>query len=610
MEYEKIVIQVINTLLKEVWPSNEPLSFSVDRPRSAEYGDLTTNVAFVVAKTKSVPLAQATSMLTQDLKNKLKEAGVPVARVEVKNGGYINMFFDQSKATNILAVILKNPNSYGRGTSWSGKKVIVEYTNQNPFKLFHIGHLMSNTIGESLVRLYEYAGADVRRVNYQGDVGMHVAKSIWGWMQLFQEEGLTLDDLRTQSLAERATYLGRAYAKGAMAFEDDEFVAAEIKRINTYVYIVAQERLVKEEGWTPQINYRELGTIDENALATVRDLYLAGREWSLAYFEEIYKRLNTKFDGYYFESKAAEYGLKIVRDNIQNGIFEASAGAVVFLGEKYGLHTRVFINGAGLPVYEAKDLALAHMKRDDYDYDKSIIVTANEIDEYFRVVLTALAQINPQLAAKTEHLSHGMLRLKSGKMSARTGNVITGEGMLAEIKDHVAKLITGSRGLDENELANVIEVVAVGAWKYSVLKQRIGRDIPFDFKESVSLDGNSGPYLQYTYARIQSVLRNDDRGLGFSEYSASEVQDKEMLVLNRLGRFPAIMADAASHNAPHLVCNYLFELAQAFNSFYHESQILVDDEQTRRFRLALTAAVGVVLKNGLNVLAMKTVERM
>jgi arginyl-tRNA synthetase len=576
-------------------------------PTREGFGDFSTSVIFSIAKREGLqvqPLGETTVSL---LNTYIGESNLPILKVEQCNGGFINFYVDDVYFFNRL---VSDGQRGIKAKNISGKNIVVEYTDPNPFKVFHIGHLMTNTIGESLARLFRFSGAHVRQVNYQGDVGMHVAKSVWGLRSMLSDDGLTIEQLAEKSLTERVAYMGEAYTKGANAFLDEPQIKNEIERVNTLCYIAAQELLVEDEGWEPVIQYRSLIEIDDSEYSEIRDLYRYGRSWSLEYFEGIYKTLGTAFDGYYFESKVGEYGLGLVHKHLDDGVFEKSEGAIVFKGEQYGLHTRVFINQKGLPVYEAKDLALAFMKKEDFDYDLSFVVTGNEIDEYFRVVLQALEQIHPDLRQKTFHLGHGMLKFSSGKMSSRSGNVVGGMELLDEIKDHVRGVMADERDLSGEDRELVVAKVAVGSWKYSVLKQQIGKDIIFDFKSSIALDGNSGPYLQYTYARAKSVMRKNTQATLSQDVNKVELTDKERKLLRMLDHFESVIVHAAQDHTPHTICTYLYDLAQSYNSFYNETQILVDDRDTRNFRLKLTEKVAEVLKDGLYTLGIETVERM
>lgn len=575
------------------------------------FGDYSSSVVFSLAKKVGVSPHELGTKIVSGLNAKIESGEASfLERVELKNGGFINLFLKDEVLVSETNEALSDPVGFGRSSKLEGKTYVVEYTDPNPFKVFHIGHLMTNTIGESLSRLFEVSGASVNRLNYQGDVGMHVAKSVWGLKKLMQEESIDRAQLSAMSLLDRQRYLGRAYVKGATAYKEDESVKPEMHRVNILCYIAAQEGLIKREGWTPRIDYKQFIDFNENEYDSVKALYDLGREASLEYFETIYQRLGTKFDRYYFESKTGELGLQIVRDNLKKGVFAESEGAIVFHGEDYGLQTRVFVNKLGLPVYEAKDLALAYMKFEDYRFDRSYIVTGNEINEYFDVVLKALEQIYPEISEKTTHVGHGMLNLKEGKMSSRTGNVVGGEELLDKIRESLTQMLSDERGLTSEEREDVLTKVSVGAWKYSVLKQKIGRDIPFDFSTSLSLEGNSGPYLQYTYARCRSVLRNAEgatSGVINPEY-AFDAEERKIMQL--IERFPFVVSEATRQLAPHTIATYLFDLAQSFNSFYNTHQILDDDLSAQAFRLSLSQAVAIVLKNGLWILGIEVVEKM
>jgi len=279
--------------------------------------------------------------------------------------------------------------NYGRNKKLDGKKIIIEYTDPNPFKQFHIGHLMSNSIGEALSRILEWNGADVTRVTYQGDVGMHVAKSIWGMKQVVDQMP---DD--TAPLPEKTAFLGKAYTDGSNKYAEDETAKTEINEINKKVYELYNEDTLDDD---PQ----------------VAEFYAKGREWSLQHFDEVYGKLGTNFAQLIFENQMAKRGVEIVRENTP-AVFEESEGAIVYKGEQDGLHTRVFINSQGLPTYEAKDIALAHYKERELKqkfgaFDKSVIVTASEQLQYMKVVMAALNKITPEIPEKTHHITHDMI---------------------------------------------------------------------------------------------------------------------------------------------------------------------------------------------------------
>jgi len=521
--------------------------FVVEHPVDMKNGDYSTNVAMVLAKkTNDNP-----KELAEKIKEKLHD-GV-IERVEVAGAGFINFYIKDEVFIENVENILKEKDKYGSNTILEGKKVMIEYTDPNPFKEFHIGHLMSNAIGESLSRILEFSGAEVKRANYQGDVGLHVAKTIWGIKKL---------DIKMKDL--NISALGQAYSVGAKEYENAK---EEINEINKKIY----------------------NKLDED----INKTYTKGKQISLKHFEEIYKILDTKFDEYFFESEVGENGKNIVQENIGK-IFEKSDGAVIFKGEEFGLHTRVFINSEGLPTYEAKELGLVEKKFDKHNPDISISVAGNEIREYFEVLLKVMELINPLWSKKTKYITHGMLRLPNGKMSSRTGEVITGESLIKDVS---------SLAYEKIKQGEISEQIAISAIKYSILKQATGKNIIFDPDKSISFEGDSGPYLQYSFIRAKSILDRSDKKMSLED-SPKEITNIEKL----LQRFPEVVERAYKEYEPHYISTYLIELAREFNSYYTKNKIIGDEEE--QYRLALMKAMSIVLKNGLWLLGIKTPNRM
>jgi arginyl-tRNA synthetase len=538
----------------------------IEHPAELVYGDYATGAALQYAKQAGiVPRALAEKIVAA------LGSVEGVSKIDIAGPGFIN--FHLAPATLAVAVeearkedmpVLQSlgVGGWGANKNLAGKKIMVEYTDPNPFKEFHIGHLMSNAIGESISRLVEFSGAEVKRANYQGDVGPHVAKALWGLMKLGLDAG-------------SAEMLGKAYVAGAKAYDEDSKVKEDIDAINAKIY--------------------------EHSDAQLDTLYTAGREASLAHFEELYKILGTKFDFYFFESATAPKGVETVRAH--PGVFEQSDGAVVYKGEKVGLHTRVFITSKGLPTYETKELGLAELKAETWNFDTSITITAQEQSGYFEVVLAAMKEVMPSIAAKIIHVSHGMMRFAEGKMSSRTGNVITGESLLVDLTEAARERAKESRADDVDALA---QQVAVAAIKYQILKQGSGKDIIFDRERALSLEGDSGPYLQYAHARTQQIVEKAKEAdiVGKTDIGA-EPND----VAHLLHRFPDVVENATVLMEPHVLTNYLIMLAAAFNSWYGREQIL-DGTPAAAHKVALTDAVRRTLKNGLWILGIPAPEKM
>lgn len=607
--------QAIQQALVELDISIQEIPF--EHPANAEHGDWSTPVALMAFKQLedksrfSSPRALAEYIKEQFQKQIPDRIGNDeqrslhvgrddnsVSKVEVAGPGFINFYLHPSTFMDEIDQILQSKTV--DHPQFAGKQITTEFTDPNPFKEFHIGHLYSNTVGESLSRLFAALGAQVRRVCYQGDVGMHVAKSVWGIINLLKDPEMDLADQQTYAqifakmqqmsdlpLSERANFMGKSYAAGAMVYEDDPKAAEQIKQLNKQIF---------------------------SRDAKLVDIYDLGRAWSLEYFENIYQRLGTKFQGYYFESMVGKTGEQIVRENLAKGIFEESQGAIIFPGSKHGLHDRVFINSLGLPTYEAKELGLAPAKYEDHAYDESFIVTGKEINEYFKVLLKAMSLIFPELAAKTTHIGHGMVRLPEGKMSSRKGNVLTGESLIDLAKDKILEILAGTKpDVDTDKREEIAEAVSIAAIKYTLLKNNIGADVTFNINESISFEGNSGPYLLYTYARGKSVLRKAENHSGnvIPTVVEASLSPTETSLLRHLAQFHEVVTRAGTELAPHLLCNYLYELASLYNSFYNSHRILnAEDDQIRDFRLYLTQATTTILDKGIQLLGFKTIEEM
>ncbi|NBV76948.1 arginine--tRNA ligase [bacterium] len=528
---------------------------SLDVPGNNTHGDYATGVALAVAKQAGMPPRATAEKIVAEL-GTIKG----VEKIEIAGPGFINFFL--STQALVEAVAGARTNEWGRGNFLKDKTILCEYTDPNPFKAFHIGHLMSNTIGESLARLCESQGATVVRANYQGDLGVHVACAIWGIKKL----GIH---------PESADEFGAAYAAGATAYKEDETAKTQIDALNKKLY--------------------------DRSDAELNELYDSGRKASLDAFEAIYAILGTKFNRYYFESETAPVGKEIVLAHPE--IFPESDGARVFKGEDYGLHTRVFLNKQGLPTYEAKELGLEKMKQDEYPHsEKFIIVTANEITEYFKVLKKAMEQVLPSVAAKLLHVPHGMMKLQSGKMSSRTGSVITGESLLGELKDAALERAKESRAENHELLAQQIAVAAI---KFQVLKGGTSKDIIFDRERSLSLEGDSGPYLQYAHARCTSLL---EKGKSVGITPVIDAFGVMPDFVRHLVHFPEVVERAASEYEPHHVATFLIELASQFNAWYAQEKIM--DTPDTAHKLALVDAVRQTLQNGLWVLGISAPEKM
>ncbi len=735
---DKIAKLITNILVEMGIPD---VVSEVEVPEDASHGDYTTNVAMRIAtsskfkvqssKWKSpMEFALSVKERIQNLKLRIKNEGgdhniyqkdqkvsrkeslnqilQAIDRVEVAPPGFINFFLTEASLINQIDEVLKEKETFGTSkTRDSGfenresknelqksesvsrnskletrnsKKIMVEFAHPNTHKAFHIGHLRNITTGESIIRLLESQGYEVIRANYQGDVGMHIAKALYALLRLSPYKDDVMKHLEGDRQAkarhgsfqvsqekarDRVDFLGKAYAAGSKTFEDDPKAVEEIKDINYLIYAAVQ-RFNKERGIKPSsTDYMQFVKGRSVEVDRVYELWKETRGWSLDYFENIYKRVGSHYDRLYFESECLE-GVDLAKEAVKGGVLKESDGAIIFDGKPYGLDTRVFVNSLGLPTYEGKELALSTKEMSEFGkLDRLIHVVGPEQASFFKTTFKAeelLGIVGPNVQ---HHLIYGWVKLKHGKMSSRSGNVVLGEWLLDEAKKSIYKILErsesessdsalhppgerrshlegGEKGGEKNK-EEIAEKAAVAAVKYAFLKVGTTSEIAFDLKESVNFQGDSGPYLQYTYARARSVLRKAqssklkaqiDWSLVIGHWSLN-VEERSLARL--ILYFPDVVAAAAESFSPNTLCTYLFELAQAFNLFYAKHSILGGSEvqsvkgkvknkkQDARdsttehsslstpdssFRLAMTSAVAQVLKNGLFLLSIETLEHM
>lgn len=576
--------QMLASVVRDVFGLDVPAD--VTRPDS-QFGDYATNVALQLAGRLHKPPRDIAEQLARALKERL---AAEVADVTVAGPGFVNITLsDQTLAKQALAAPTTKPQLY------AGQVIVAEYSDPNPFKVLHAGHLYTSMVGYAMSNLMAAAGANVHRVNFGGDVGLHVGKTMWAILR--ELGGEHPEKLAAIPPGQHAEWMAKAYVAGTNAYEDDETAKAEIVALNKRVYQLFD------------------AADHESPFARI---YWTCRQWSYDYFNAFYARIGTPFEKYYPESEVSGLGLRTVREQLAKGVFKESDGAVVFEGEPYGLHTRVFINSQGIPTYEAKDVGLIMQKWADYHFDRSVVITGSEQEQYMAVVLKAIEQFSPELSQTTSHVTHGLVKLQGGvKMSSRKGNILRAVDVL-EAAHAANKQATGR---DD-------EQAVLGAVKYAFLKQRIGPDIIYNPAESVAIDGNSGPYLQYAHARARSILSkvssaHHPRENGDPVHKESlfagwvpgqtgndgQLFDNQERPLSRkIGEYPEVLEKAARDMLPHHICTYLYELAQVFNRFYENAKVAGDPREATR--LVLVRLYADTLKDGLGILGIAAPDTM
>jgi len=558
-EINKKIQSTIKKIIKD------ELTVEINPTNLNTFGDYTTNIAFQLAKKlKKNPLEIAKEIVFQ--MEKIDE----LEKVEVAKPGFINFWLSKKFLSQVAIDISQNNYSFPSHHLGENKKIMIEYAQPNTHKLFHIGHLRNITIGESLARIFEAVGNKVIRTNYQGDVGLHIAKALYGI-----KKNLSLIN-RLQTIEEKIDFIGKMYVLGNQKYEEDEKAKQEIVEINQAIY-------------------------NQNDLE-INHLWKKTREWSLAYFDKIYHRVDTVFDRLYFESEMAKRAVELVKMALEKNILEKSQGAIVFNGKKFNLDTRVFLNSLGYPTYEGKELALCEKEFSDFgEIDRCIHLTTPEQKSFFAVTFKVEEMLFPHIKGKQYHLAYEWVNLKTGKMSSREGNIIEANWLINQVKEKLIKKY--------NLALDKAEILAVAATKYSFLKNSLSTKINFDIDESISLEGNSAPYILYTYVRCLSILKKGMVKIP-NQFELKELNSDEIDLLRKIYWFPEIVYQSAKELSPHLLANYLFQLSSLFNLFYQKYPVIKAEKEKRELRFVLTSAVKNILEKGLFLLGIRTVDQM
>ena len=551
---------IIAGIIKERY--GQTIKVEVTRPEP-QFGDFATNVALQLAK----PLGRNPREIAEEIAASLRDTG-NYEKVEVAGPGFINITLSGSV---LLALIREEPRAINMG-----QNVVLEYSCPNAFKELHTGHLYQTIFGDILARLLLVSGATVHRTSFGGDVGLHVAKCLWGMRQeLGGEKPEKLADIPDDAF-ERSRWISRCYVIGATAYEGDEATKNDIDKLNKTIY-----------------GFHDTNDHD----SPLAKIYWQTRQWSFDYFDAFYQTIDVVPMRYIPESSTAPIGLKVVREQLLKGNLKESEGAVVFEGdESKHLHTRVFVTSRGLPTYETKDIGVIWLEKQDYQFDRRYLITGSDQREYMRVVFAAAETFRPELAGTMTHLTNGTVRFADGKkMSSRLGNVTRAVDVLDVVREKVRSLVS-----DESN----VEAVTLGAIKYVFAKYKLGGDIAFDINETVSLAGNSGPYLQYAHARARSVLEKSNAV--FAQPTKVLLEDRALV--RKLGEYHEVVAHAAKSLEPHYICNYLFELAQEFNRYYENNRVIGGDLEEHR--VSLVALYADTLKAGLAILGIHAPEKL
>jgi len=553
--------ETISTIIKRLF--DRDIDVVLTRP-DAQFGDWATNTALQLAK----PLGKNPRDVAEEIARELR-SNEDISDVTIAGPGFINIKLADAA---VISLIKKEPVPH-----MSGQTVVLEYSCPNAFKELHTGHLYNTIFGDILARLMQLNGAKVERTSFGGDVGLHVAKCLWGICEeLGGELPEKLSDAVTEDPFERSLWISQRYVQGASAYENDEAAKNTIDELNKTIY-----------------GFHNTNNHDSN----LAKIYWETRQWSFDYFDAFYDLIKVDHMRYYPESQTAIPGLAVVQEQLKAGNLKESNGAVVFEGdESKHLHTRVFVTSKGLPTYETKDIGVIWMEKEEYNFDHRYLITGNDQREYMRVVFAAAETFRPELAGTMTHMTNGTVKFADGKkMSSRLGNVTRALEVIEIVREKVSQIIEDKALIDD---------VTLGAVKYAFARYKLGGDISFDIEETVSLQGNSGPYLQYAHARARRILEKSES----TTLLSSEIFEEDRQLMRKLSEYSETVELAARQLEPHHICNYLFELAQEFNRYYEKNKVIGSDKEVHR--LGLVATYADTIKAGLTILGIYAPEKM
>lgn len=574
-------------------------NISILKTPNSLMGDLSTPVCMQLAGI----LKRNPRDIAKEIVSKFTVEGVD--RVEVAGNGYINFFINSNTFKDIIN---HYDDEYCYTNIGNGKKIMIEFGQPNTHKSITIGHVKSAITGLSLSRIFEHSGYNVIKANYFGDIGLYVAKCIWGIavssLRLNYKSGFTDSEIiattkyiknyeKENGLIGVATYIGKCYSFGNTLFEENENDKKLIEEINRKLYLKNSKELEK--------------------------LYQLTRNMCIRYQDKFFSDIGVIYDRQYPESEVWESGLNNVMNNVGEVFEKDSDGSIIFPKkedkEKYKLHTWVFVTQKGIHTYSAKDLGLALKKFEEYpDLDHSIVTTSVEQVEYFKAVIKALSLISPKLSCKYEHIGFGWLLFGGKKTSSRMGKKFGYEEIIGELKEYAKKLVKDLKNYTHEEIEEISSKVALGSFKFAILSHEFHKDINYDPESFVSFTGYSAPYVLYAYARANSIL--DKAGYQYRKDSIEDLSkffntQEEIDLIKYILNVKSEISYACNKRTTHLLTKYVFNLSELFNKFYNKYNVLNEENvDLKNSRLALIYITKEIISKVLYILGIDTIEKM
>ncbi|MBU5270502.1 arginine--tRNA ligase [Clostridium cochlearium] len=563
MNYKQLISERLSSILELPIEDLEKL---IEIPPRPEMGDYAFPCFQLAKKFRKAP-----NVIAEELKDKFDKNSFE----KVENlGPYLNFFVDKSiLSKSVIEKILEEKDKYGASKVGENKKVLIEYSSPNIAKPFHVGHLFSTAIGNSLYKILTFEGYDCERINHLGDWGTQFGKLIAAYKRWVDQEALEKEPIKE---------LLRIYVK----FHDE----------------AEKDPSLEEEG---RLHFKRLEDGEEEEVR----LWKRFRELSLKEFKKVYDMLNVEFDSYAGESFYGDKMDAVVEEIDKKGLLVESNGAKVVMLEDYNMPPCIIKKSDGATIYATRDLATAIYRKNTYDFYKSIYVVGLEQSLHFKQVFTTLKLMGHNWADDCTHIGFGLVRFTDRKLSTRKGEVIFLEDLLKESIDKTLEIINEKNSELENK-EETAKKIGIGAVIFTYLKNNRERDIVFSWDEMLSFDGETGPYVQYSYARGKSILRKAGEIKGDIDYSKLNSKEEFELVKTLEG-FNKSILQAIEKLEPSIVTRYVIEVAKAFNKFYNHNSILnAEDEEIKKARIKLVESTCQVIKNALNLLGIDVVEKM
>ncbi len=597
MNIEKLLIAKVKDAIRSIYRAEiNDDQIQLQETRKEYSGDITV-VTFPFQKISKKPPEETGQEIGTYLKSHLQE----VDQFSVVKG-FLNIVINQKYWISYLNGLLKTKKYVQSEYSLKTRTIVVEYSSPNTNKPLHLGHIRNNLLGYSISNILKANGHNVIMVNLVNDRGIHICKSMLAWKKWGNNE-------TPEKYGNKGDHLvGDYYVKFDQEYKKQikelmtQGQSQEEAEKNAPLILEAQEMLRKWETNDPE---------------TV-NLWATMNSWVYQGFDETYKKLGVKFDRIYYESQTYLLGKEIVKEGLKNGVFYQRPDNSVWADlTRDGLDEKLLLRSDGTSVYMTQDLGTACQRFDEYRMDDMIYVVGNEQNYHFQVLSILLEKLGYPWAVNINHMSYGMVELPGGKMKSREGTTVDADDLIKEMIDDardMSAVLGKLEGYSQEQVENIYRIIGIGALKYFILKVDPKKNMLFDPKESIDFNGNTGPFIQYTYARIKSVLRKateSDIPIENNINNELLIEPKEKQIIKLIHWLPAIVKEAGNTLNPSLIANYSYQLAKEYNQFYHEFTILKEeDPEIRDFRLALSSVTGEIIQYAMSLLGIEVPERM